>query len=222
MMSQNRVPFLYSTHNFSSKETSARLISDLANPLILPFLTFFAVGWMTRLSTSILLLLLGTAFIFYTAIPFGTALYLLKQKHISSLDAPEQKTRNRLYGYSLISSALGSILLYALFYQNHPFLASVALVYLINPFIGFAINLKWKISVHAASLAIAGNIILFYCITETSIGVSFAVALSLVLLFILSLMVWARNHLRVHSLAELIGGAVVGTALTLVELGLIF
>lgn len=220
-MNQNPASILSLKHIFPAKKKAARLISDLANPLILPFLVFTGIGWMVELSGTVLFQLSAIAFVFFTAIPFGITLYLLHKKHISSLDAPEQKTRNKLYGYSIISSVVGSIVLYLLF-NHYSFLGFIALVYLINPIIGSIINLKWKISVHTASLAIAGTIIISYSVIETSTGVITPIALSLGLLLLLSLMIWSRSHLQVHTFAELLSGAVVGVALTLLEFSLIF
>lgn len=195
---------------------TARLISDVANPLILPFLVFAIIGWQLIPTTGGYLLIIGLAFLFYTALPFGIVQWLLNQKHISSLDAPEHETRNKLFCYSVLSSSAGSILLF--FISENLFLKTTALVYLINPLVGLLITLGWKVSIHASSFAIAAYLISYYNVAIVNVSFSFGIMLISALFLFLLLLMWARRNLKVHTPSEVLGGAVIGAVLTSIEL----
>lgn len=198
------------------KNKTARLVSDLANPLLLPSLVFGIIGWELIDSLRMYSMTVSISFIFYTVIPFGIAKWLLSQKHISSLDAPEHRTRNKLFRYAIISSCTGSIILWVI--SDHLLLQSLALIYFINPIFGLLINLQWKVSIHVASVAIAGCLVSYYIIEVADISFFSEIILISSLLLILLSMMWARNQLRIHSVSEVVAGAVIGTGLTIVEL----
>lgn len=213
--------------NHSSKKAvtrtyaTARIISDLANPLFIPPLVLIVSAWILEVPIRPLSWLAALALLFYTFIPLGITLLLLRKGHIRSLDLPEQKSRNRLYLYSIISTSSGSLLL-AYFLQSYDvFLSMLAVVFLLNPLLGYLLNLKWKISVHSASLASAGAIFMVMAFTNPSAVIHQAGALSLIILsLLLPLMIWARYHLNVHTISELAGGVAAGFLLTLFELSI--
>jgi len=221
-MGQRNIQLINSNHNISKRDTLARLISDLANPLFLPPIVFFFLGWQLTVSQDLLWLQTGIAAFFYSIIPLCITLFFLKKGYISSLDVPERQTRNKLFIFITLSSSAGSLILIALFYNSHPFLANIAIIYLINPFLGILINLGWKISIHTGSLAIASTIFCFFFITHYTISPVTALVLSLGTLLLLLPMIWARLHLGIHTIYELMGGVVAGLILTSVELSLIF
>ena len=199
----------------------ARFISDIANPLFLPPLVFFYLGWQMIESVQFFSVSIAIALVFYTVIPLSIVFTLLKKGHISSLDAPERKTRNKLFSYSIGCSAIGSLILFYMFMNLSQFLSALAIIYLVNPIIGLLINLKWKISIHSASLAMSATIISYFFVMQASYSTTLAICLSLVMLLLLLPMIWARYRLNVHTLPELLSGACIGVLLTLLELGLI-
>lgn len=217
-MSQHNILLRSSRKQASTSEMLARFISDIANPLFIPPIVFSLVGWYSSLSINLWLGVLSTAVTFYTLIPLAITIVLLKKGYISSLDAPEQQSRNKLFGFAMISSAIGSLTLMYLLWNTYPFLSNTAIVFLINPFLGLLINLKWKISIHTASLAMASILILFFFITEMVLSVFVLACLSLILVLLLLVMIWARHHLKIHTPAELLGGTTTGIMLTSIEL----
>ncbi len=95
----------------------------------------------------------------------------------------------------------------------------IALTFLINLLVGFLINLTWKISIHTAALTTAGAIFLFFSqVIALSVSNIFSL---IILLLLLPLMIWARLQLRVHTVAELFGGALSGFSLTILELSML-
>ena len=199
---------------------TARVISDLANPLFIPPIVFILVGVYSQLDAYEMSRLISLSILFYTFIPLAMAVVLLKIGKIESLDLPRRESRNLLYLLGIASSTIGSLLLGALFYEHRPFLTLISGIFCINPIIGYLLNRKWKVSIHSASVASGGVILLsFYFWQAHQLSVSMAIIFSLILLLILlPVMMWSRFHLKVHTLPELLGGASAGIFFTSIEI----
>lgn len=197
---------------------TARLISDLMNPLIIPPAVLIITSWMLGLSGYTISLVFVIALLFYSLIPLSLGFYLFKKNRIASLDLPDRKARNPLFAYSIFS-ALAVCLCFAFTPElNHPLLLMITIVYLINLVIGFFINFRWKMSVHTAALASSGGMFFYFCYLSSFPFLATEILSLIILLVLLPLMIWARYRLRIHSLPELFGGAVSGFLLTIVEL----
>lgn len=203
------------------KNGMARLISDLLNPLFLPPVVLGLISWLLHLSNPAIGWIIGTSFIFYTIIPLIATFYLLNTDHISSLDLPRRKSRNKLFLISICSSFAALICISLMSYFAGPIPTIIASVFLFNPIFGLLINLVWKVSIHTAALATAGAIFLYLSQTGIlTISTSYIFPLT-ILLLLLPLMIWARLQLRVHTRAELLGGALSGFVLTILALSML-
>ena len=202
-----------------AEEGAARLISDLGNPLLMPPALFLTTCLLLGQSLFATLQVTGIAVICYSLIPFLLTLFMFRRGIIHSLDLPLRKTRTILYTFSIVSAAIASLVIYQLISTLHFFIFVLSLVVLANLTISFLLNLRWKVSVHSASVAVAGIIyylMFLWGITEYQ---TITLILSLIhLLLLLPVMMWARYHLSVHSLTELFGGAIAGILLTIFEL----
>lgn len=202
-----RTSFLYIT---------ARLVSDVLNPLVVPPLTLLLLGWSASLSLPSLGWIAFISLIFYSIIPLGLTLYLFYNQHTVSLDFPKRESRNRLFKCSILSTSAGSLILFYHFLDSHFIIGATALVFMINPLAGYLINLKWKISVHAAAIATSGCLFASFFAWSLSEVETFTGILSLlILLVLLPLMIWARYYLKLHSPGELLGGSLAGIIVTL-------
>jgi len=191
------------------------------NPLFLQPAVIGITAWLLGLMSTTISWIVGAALFFYTLIPLGASLYLLRTHKISSLDLPERKSRSRLFLLSIGCSLVALLLFYFTSGYTHPLITAISVIFLINPTIGFLINLSWKISMHTAALSSAAAIFLSLSQLSEFSSIFEADILSLtILLLLLPLMIWARYRLGVHTLAELLGGAIVGFLLTIVELSL--
>ena len=218
-MTQSSVDSTLNVFERFSEEGVARLISDLGNPLFMPPVVVSFSCLLLGESLKITALLLGISLVCYTILPFTLTLYLFKHGIITSMDLPIRETRTSLYAFSIVSAALGSAFIYLLIPAVHPFLLMLSFVFLINLSIAFLLNLKWKISVHSASVAVAGTIyavMYFWGISEFA-TLTFILSL-LHLLVLLPVMIWGRYHLKAHSTGELIGGSSSGIFLTILEI----
>lgn len=198
---------------------TARWISDLANPLFIPPLIYIMIGGFNGLTAREMGWLIPMSLLFYTLIPLGMALILLKFDKIESLDLPRRESRNLLYLLGIASSTIGSLILGIVFYLHRPFLTLIAGIFFINPIIGYLLNRKWKVSIHSASVASGGVILLAFYFWQTDLSITLAVIFSLIMLLILlPIMMWSRFRLKVHTLPELLGGASAGIFFTSIEI----
>ncbi|WP_440999671.1 hypothetical protein [Fodinibius sp. SL11] len=218
-MEQSPVDSTLNIFDRFAEEGSARLISDLGNPLLMPPALFLGACILLAQPLWATLQVTGIAVICYSVLPFLLTLLLFRRGIINSMDLPIRKTRTILYAFSIISATLASLIIYQLTAMLHFFIFILTLVVVANLTISFLLNLQWKVSVHSASVAVAGIIyyLMFYWgITEYP---TITLILSLIhLLLLLPVMMWARYHLSVHSLTELFGGATAGILLTIIEL----
>lgn len=198
----------------------ARIISNVGNPLLIPPLVIFSTGCAISMPVAELGWITLVSFSFYTLIPFGTVLFLLQSGKIQSLDVPLRENRDTLFLYSIISTSIGSITLLILYFGKNDIITEIAVVFLLNPIIGYFINRKFKISIHVGAIAMAGTLLLtlFLHLQEPSAWLGI-LSLS-VLLILLPAMFWSRYRLGVHSFPELAGGAAVGIFMTLLEINI--
>lgn len=175
----------------------------------------FPAGMILGLPSPRLGLITISTLFFFTLVPFGAVMYLLQNGKIKNLDVPLRKNRNRLFGYSIISTTIGSTLIYLLSFSEYRFLSLTSAVFLINPIIAYFINKSYKISIHAAGVSTAGTLFMLLQVSIAGIN-SWSLCLSLfMLLVLLPLMVWSRYRLGIHSLPELIWGSTAGIFFTL-------
>jgi hypothetical protein len=196
------------------------LVSDLINPLLLPPVVIGLSSWMLGLPSLTLIVVL--CLLLYTLIPVSATFYLLKKNRITSLDLPERRSRGPLFLFSIACASVAFICLNFIPVFSHPLPGTLALVFLLNPFIGFLINLKWKMSIHTAALSTAGAIFIVFSYLGLSTSIIWGDVLPIfVLLILMPLVVWARYRLNIHTLSELLGGAFAGFLLTVIELSLL-
>jgi membrane-associated phospholipid phosphatase len=218
-MEQSPVDSTLNIFDRFAEEGSARLISDLGNPLLMPPAVFLGTGLLLSQSLSATLQVTGIAVICYSLLPFLLTIFMYRRGFIHSLDLPLRKTRTVLYAFSILSATTASLIIYQLTSTLHSFIFVLSLIFLANLTLSFLLNLKWKVSVHSASVSVAGTIYYLIFLWEITEYPLITLILSLIhLLLLLPVMMWARHHLGVHSLTELFGGATAGILLTIIEL----
>lgn len=193
----------------------------MMNPLFVPPLVLGLIGWLLGNSAIATGWIVGLALLFYTLIPLAATYYLIKTRKITSWDLPVRQSRDGLFIYTIASATL-AFWGFLIVSSAHQLISLVSLVFLINALVGFGINRFWKMSIHAAGLASASAIFLFFSQHHLLSAVSGTHILSLfILLLLLPLMIWARYRLNVHTFAELIGGTLAGFLLTILELSIL-
>ncbi|TYP92531.1 hypothetical protein LX73_1892 [Fodinibius salinus] len=218
-MEQSPVDSTLNIFDRFAEEGLARLISDLGNPLFMPPAILLGSCILLKQSLWTTLQVTGIAIICYSLLPFLLTFFLFRRGIIHSMDLPIRKTRTALYAFSIATASLASLIIYQLTSVLHTFIFILSLVVLANLAISFLLNLRWKVSVHSASVAVAGTVywlMFLWSITEYH---TITLILSLThLLLLLPMIMWARYHLSVHSFTELVGGTTAGILLTIIEL----
>lgn len=201
--------------------TAARVVSDCTNPLLVPTVFFLLLGYLLPLYYIEAVWISGLAFIFFTLLPFSSAIYLLRSGHIQSLDIPARQNRDKLFLASLISITAGSIVLLQLGVDGYPLFTETVLVFLLNPLFGYVINRRFKISIHTAALATAGTLLLIFYLQLPELRGSAGLLSFVLFVVIIPAVSWSRAHLKIHTLQELVAGVAAGFGCTLLEIGIL-
>jgi len=136
----------------------------------------------------------------FTVVPTAVALYYYR-KGIVDLELSERSKRTPVYLVSLGSQLLALIVFYIL---NSPIMYVTAVAYAVVTFTMLLINLKWKISAHAAG--IAGPVTALYVVFGNA-----ALPLYLLLIPIFAL----RLKVKAHTIGQLIAGALLAIIVSL-------
>jgi len=199
-----------SVHQSHNSDIAARLISDLINPLILPVLVFAAAGIALNHSAQEILEVVGVSSLLFFAIPFSTAILILRHNPEKTLDFHDRTIRAFLYLVTIFFGGIGGLLIFdEQFTGIHKILF---LTYMINLSTAFLVNFKWKLSVHIGSVVTAVLLLLWLSsIAEYyMIPMVFAALLSVLSPFI----VWSRMYLEVHNWFELKLGSITAFLVT--------
>jgi membrane-associated phospholipid phosphatase len=173
--------------------TLARLISQIFHPILLNIISFLIVGY-TALGTPaeglewavicILVLVLPPTIFYY---------FRLRQGAYADEDVSVREQRNELYLFGFVWVLIATPLL-AYLGAPRPFLALMICALLLG-LINGGINLFWKISAHATSIASTATIALLY-----------SQPLGAVLWACAALVGWARVRTRNHTPMQVLAG----------------
>jgi len=203
----------------SRTEWAARIISDIANPLVFPPLLLLAVAWEFNAASGQLLYVGAVGFTFFTFVPLALLIYLFNTNKIDSLDITRQESRNLPFLYTLVSYIAGSVLLLNININGSFALRILLVCYILNPIIGWLISQKWKISVHTAS--VGTSVALFYMLYQISYSLQEAIlgkAALLILVLLIPVVMWSRYRLNIHTIGQVTAGAATGLIVTYLEI----
>ncbi len=197
------------TKRLISADLTARVVSYVVSPILVPLMT-----------TGILLLLLGAdadqalaAFAFigfaFAVVPLVDILWMVARGFATSVDLPDRAQRVEPLTLAIVGGLAG-LLLYYNSEASIDLVSILAATYVANLAIVLVVNAFWKISVHA--VAVGGML----GVTAYMLGPIFGLAapyegvLLAGLAALVPLIMWARLHLRAHTMAQVIAGALLG------------
>lgn len=186
-----------------TKTGLANLISDGLNPLAAGLIILGAIaadaGGSAIEALKWFSLVTGLCFV----PPLLIAIYLVKTGRMDALFSNRRHQRHRIYVVGLFFNVLG---IFILTWMNAPQLLTAALIAGLASIVSFAfINLWWKISVHASTVAAL--------VTVLHILYGAWAAPSLVLV---PLMGWARVRLGQHTAAQVAVGAALSSLIVII------
>lgn len=179
----------------------ADLISYFLSPVSIAFYVILILTFsLTKTNnTSEHILLLSTAIFFLCMTPaIGVLIYT--KKGVIDIWVSDRKTRTPFYIIAIIGYIVGLVIFYLI--NQHEFFV-FTLAYLLVTIVLTLLNLKTKMSSHAAGLTGPLTAILYL------FGIH-----ALPLFLFLPLLIWARLKLNAHSRAQLLGGSIIGVIVT--------
>tara|TARA_B100001057_G_scaffold206596_1_gene207351 strand:+ start:687 stop:1262 length:576 start_codon:yes stop_codon:yes gene_type:complete len=165
------------------------------------------------------------SFLFLMAVffPLLTVYIMYKNKFISSISIPKRKERIPILVLVIIYY---SMTYYIFRYWN------TTLLNLLHPYLSFLfaglmllllltiITLKWKISIHAASISgLCGGMTAITLIAQPIINLQQIFLVNAVLLTFIGIVSFSRMYLKVHSIIQILVGIAIGFSLVF---GLVF
>jgi len=146
--------------------------------------------------------------------PIITMLLLLKNKVITTISIPKRKERIPVLIFVLIY--------YSMTYYIFRFW-NLTLLNLLEPFLSFLfagllllvvlilITLKWKISIHSASIsALCGGMIAETTIAEPVISFNQTFIINTIILVLVGMVSFSRMYLNAHNFFQIIAGITIG------------
>lgn len=187
-----------------NSEESASVISFVFNPAVIAAFTFLILLYPFR-DTQTDLSLLGICVTFGTLVPLVMMYQLSRRGMISDFYVSEKEERAKAFAGAIASYAVGSIVLMVV--RAPTIVTALMLCYVGNTALMMLITLRWKISVHASGIAGPTTTLVY--------GVGAWTAVFFVLLFLVG---WARLRLKAHTPWQMLAGALVTIAATLIQL----
>jgi len=173
----------------------ARWVSNVFCPPVLAVTAIFLVSF--QLATLAAWLWSGFIFLVGIASPLAYILFQLKRGKVSDFEIYHREQRKGSYIFTLVC---GSLTLLAMWLFAAPLLIiALGAAALFQVGIMFLINMRWKISAHAASMAVFITLLVYLFgrpMLPSTVGIP--------------LMVWSRVSLRRHTLLQTLAGSALG------------
>ncbi len=189
---------------------AADLVSKVITPQLVGVVVVFIFSFLSPIGTgprlnSLECFLIGIVFIVVLPISPVLVAYALGKVDIW---VSSREARTPYFVWAILMYALGALIF---FYAESIVMYAISLTYVFVTLSVTLINLKWKISIHAAG--ISGP--------STALAYVFG-ALALPSLFFIILVIWARTKLKAHTLGQSIAGAIVAVPIALGSYALVY
>lgn len=181
----------------------AKLISSVLNPFLVSFLIIVLLAFHDTTSTAEALKWAAISLAMSVLPVFVVVVYRARQGKLDGILVIPQEQRKGIYVLAAVLGAVGCAVLY--FLGAPELLVATFCAGLVAVVIFMVINMFWKISLHAAFISGSATVL---TIIYGMIG-----ALSILLLLLVA---WARIELKLHSPAQVAGGALLAAAIIIV------
>jgi len=190
------------------EEKSAKLISYIFAPTQCALVTFLLLSYLLTQTVDRDIVALVSV-LFGSILPFLFILFLRYSAIITHIHVPNRQQRTIPYLICILIYFIGFLIL---LFINAPLPVSVLMFcYATNTLVVTAINERWKISAHA--MGITGPLTLLFIV----FGWKSLFAFPLVII-----VPWARVKLKVHTVAQVIAGGLLGVPLTAIQTEFLF
>lgn len=199
----------------------ATLVSYVVNPLVLPPLVYGTVLTHVGASGDGVARGVGIALVFFALIPLAYVGWMRARGRIETLEIRERSKRIEPFLVVLAAGVGAFLAVLGLEMTGRRLLAALVGCHVANTALLFFVTMRWKISVHCASVAGAVATLAFarYHVPGSILGT--AVVGRVVLMggaALVPLMLWARVRSRAHTLGQAVAGTSLGLLAPYVEL----
>jgi membrane-associated phospholipid phosphatase len=191
-----------------NEDTFGRILSSIFHPIPMNVLTFLIAGYFGH-ENPLIGLAWGGICVLALVVPISVFFVIrLRQGAYGDADVSQRQQRNELYTVGFIWLIVATAILIPLGVPMA--ILAVIIIAIIQGIIGGLVNLFWKISVHAGSVATTSTVALLYM---RSLGI---------VLWLCALTVgWARIRTRNHTPSQVLAGFVVA-AITVIAVFQLF
>lgn len=191
----------------------AKWVTYVVNPLVLPPILLGIVCAALDLPPNQFATIVGLSILLFALVPFGIILRVAKNNGGTSIELRQKELRFAPYLVSIAADLAVLLLVHVLAAPVPPVITILLLCYAANAIILFLINLRFKISLHMASITGLVSMAMFILVSKQAILVREPTLLGLLVAcgaFLTPVLVWARLHLRAHTAKEVIAGTIFG------------
>ncbi len=182
----------------------AVFISFILNPLILAPLMFqLIISAENPVEGSGLMLWIV---VFYALVPFIILASFRLMHKIETLEVRNQHKRHLPFALGILSYICGFAVILSV-NGTHGLLPAAAFTLLISSLAAALINIRWKISIHCAAVAIAA---VFLCGVFYDFRPGLFIAGCMIGILAIALMGWSRISLQAHTPGQVAGGILLG------------
>lgn len=202
-------------------ERLALALTLVINPLVLPPLIVFLVlhGRATPVAELTTALIVTT--LFFAAVPFAAMMVIALKNRNVTIELRDRKYRTIPFIIS-IACNLGALWFFSRWdSEQNAVMTLLMTVYLLNNIVLMLINLRFKISLHMASIAGTASILLFMVAGIRPIHLvdnRWILAGGIAFLVLVPILWWSRRRLDAHTQNELTAGALFGLIVPFIEL----
>ena len=201
----------------------ANALSYFLNPLVLPPVGFALVQWHLGAGPLEIAWTFGASAFFFCIVPLLYVAGMVRSGRAESLEVRDRASRLKPFLVGIVSYLVGMIVLGTTVETATALIVSIAALFPLNTLLLLLVNLRWKISIHMATLAGFVSILLFVALTvwrdlPTEWEAALTAASVAPLLLLLPLLMWARVRVSAHSPGQVLAGAAFGLLVPLAEL----
>ncbi len=186
----------------------------LSPPVLLPLLMWLLLGWVGASTSETFILVSGIALLM-SILPLIYVVWMVRSARARSLNLENRRHRSQAMAIGLAGGLLYIGLIASVAQTSRDFVLATTLAYVATTGLLIAINNRWRISLHMAS--VAGFLAVVIFVAQAAAGpmqgairpwaAAGAAALCI------PLVAWSRLHLQAHTAGQVVGGVVVGLAL---------
>jgi hypothetical protein len=199
-------------------------VSYVVSPVILPPLLFGAVLVHVGAPTGEAMWAAGVALLFFSLIPLGYVMRQVQLRRTSSVEVPERLNRTRPF-FVGIASTLAAVIVLFVTSESSGLAVALGLFHALNLVMIMLVNLRWKISVHMASLAgVASMLLVVSWLVEPALPTYPFATLRIVwiLVLLIPVLAWARVRTGAHTRLQVVAGTSFGLFIPALQAYLLF